>query len=262
MIKQPGIFKGLCKTQTIIFKRNNIILRCFFSLLLPNEAIIWEPIRAFLFPIHTGDDIKNQKDGDQNFTSFARYKMNYLNNSSVIIHLVGKGSQWIWRSKGTYEARESEYFLNQREEKNRSSLIGDALLVYCHNPEMPTVALHQRMAVWLCQCWWPGLLTALPVPHHCNCATSSIQTGLSSLPCIMLRHWLPSNSQHWHIWESLSLIGLGHDNTTIVGQCIGVWYDRNVIELLLRGNNWKNIMWDIRPFWIADLSYSITTGVS
>jgi len=39
MIKQPGTFKGLCKTQIIIFKRNSILFRCFFSLLSNGKMI-------------------------------------------------------------------------------------------------------------------------------------------------------------------------------------------------------------------------------
>lgn len=146
MIKWPGTIKGLCKTQIIIFKRNSILLTCFFSL-LPNEKMIWRFIRpSFFYPIQTGD--KDQKDGDQNCTHFAMYKMNYLSNISVIIYSASRGSQCICslkhpsRCKGTPEATKPEHFLNQREEKNRSCFSRDVSLV--HNPTI------QRCMLWCC----------------------------------------------------------------------------------------------------------------
>ena len=154
---------------------------------------------------------KDQKIWDQNLRNFARYYITYLNNISVIIYPASRGSQWIcsharslrhpWRCKRTPEATNQSIFWI-RERKKTGHLTGDASLVYHPHAEVPSSTAPEdgstAMAVW-----WPGLVAAPPALHHCSCVTPPIQTGLSSLPCTMFKHWSPPRSQHWHIWKSL-----------------------------------------------------------
>lgn len=244
VIKQPGIFKGLCKTQMIIFKRNSILLRRLFSL-LPNEKIIWRLIRpSFLCPVHTENEIKTKQTETKIWQILQDTKWPTETISLLLFAQLAGISGSLFPCQGTEapletqgHARGSKTWASSASERGKNPRLV-RLEVYHHHAAVPAVGLHRRMAAWQCQRRRPGLITAPPALHH-----RILHPDRSPLH---LSHPCPSgaSSQHWHIWKSLdsdrglplkvrlwlsngalwpSPTGLGHADTHCDTRSVGAW---------------------------------------
>lgn len=153
---------------------------------------------------------KDQKDRDHNFTNFARYEMNYLKKIFLLLftQLAGDLSEFVhmpghWSTHGDARAylrqqNLSIFWIRGKKEVLFNWRCISGILPPARGAHWSTAPEDGSMAV-------PVLMaiTTLPALHHCSGATLSIQTGLSSLSCTMLKQWSPSSFQHWHIWKSL-----------------------------------------------------------